>query len=55
MSRQYVRGRELPHTSIVVVNNDINPAAGWFYPEPHEKALAIAGYFAFWRGVTIQP
>ena len=39
----------------VVVDNDINPAAGWFYPEPHEKALAIKGYFAFWRGVTIQP
>jgi len=39
----------------VVVDGEVNPAAGWFYPQPSPAAQAIAGHFAFWQGVTIEP
>lgn len=39
----------------VIVGDDVNPAAGWFYPQPSSKAAAIAGHFAFWHGVTVEP
>ena len=39
----------------VVVNGETNPAAAWFYATPKEAALEIAGHFAFWRGVTVEP
>ncbi len=32
-----------------------NPDACWFYPEPKEAAQEIRGFFAFWKGVEIQP
>ncbi len=29
------------------------PDAAWFYPDPKAEARHIAGYVAFWRGVTV--
>ncbi|MFZ6727622.1 DUF427 domain-containing protein [Undibacterium sp. MH2W] len=37
----------------IVVDNQINAGAAWTYLEPKEAAKKIAGYIAFWRGVTI--
>lgn len=37
----------------VVVGEQVNKDAAWFYPEPKPKAQHIAGYVAFWRGVQI--
>jgi len=30
-----------------------NPDAAWYYPEPKDAAKQIAGYIAFWKGVTV--
>lgn len=38
----------------VVVDGQTNPDAAWYYPEPKEAAKNIAGYVAFWRGVTVE-
>ena len=37
----------------IVIGDDINKDAAWFYPEPKEKAKEIKDYVAFWRGVRI--
>ena len=37
----------------VVVDNDVNRDAAWYYPAPKQAAENIAGYLAFWRGVTV--
>jgi uncharacterized protein (DUF427 family) len=26
----------------------------WYYPEPKDAAKEIAGYYAFWKGVTVE-
>jgi uncharacterized protein (DUF427 family) len=39
--------------SHITVGNEVNADAAWFYPEPKEAASNIAGYYAFWKGVTI--
>lgn len=39
----------------VIVDGQVNPAAGWSYPEPKAAARDIAGHVAFWRGVTVEP
>lgn len=31
-----------------------NPDAAWYYPEPKAAAKEIAGYVAFWKGVTVE-
>ena len=38
----------------VVVDDDINADAAWFYPTPSAAARNIGGYVAFWRGVTVE-
>jgi uncharacterized protein (DUF427 family) len=38
----------------VVVGDDVNADAAWYYPEPKSAAGEIAGYVAFWRGVAIE-
>lgn len=38
----------------VVVGDDINRDAAWYYPEPKDAARSIAGHVAFWRGVEVQ-
>lgn len=37
----------------LVVGDDKNPDAAWYYPEPKEAAKEITGYVAFWKGVTV--
>jgi uncharacterized protein (DUF427 family) len=37
----------------VTVDGETNRGAAWFYPETTPAAAAIAGYVAFWRGVTV--
>ena len=39
----------------VVVDGQRNADAAWYYPEPKDAAAEIAGYFAFWKGVTVRP
>jgi uncharacterized protein (DUF427 family) len=39
----------------VVVGDEANEDAAWFYPHPLEAARDIAGWVAFWRGVTVEP
>lgn len=38
----------------VEVNGKKNAGAAWFYPEPKAAAKEIAGFVAFWKGVTVQ-
>lgn len=38
----------------IVVRDQINKDAAWFYPEPKEAAKQISGYIAFWRGVNVK-
>jgi uncharacterized protein (DUF427 family) len=37
------------------VDGQSNPNAAWFYAEPKERAAAIRGRVAFWKGVQVQP
>lgn len=39
----------------VVVDGRVNADAAWYYPDPKTAAAAIAGWIAFWRGVTVEP
>ena len=38
----------------VVVDNEVNKDAAWYYPETKEAANDIRGYIAFWRGVSVE-
>ena len=38
----------------VVVGDQVNKDAAWYYPEPKSAASSIAGWVAFWRGVTVE-
>jgi uncharacterized protein (DUF427 family) len=37
----------------VVVGDDVNEQAAWYYPEPLDAAEKIKGYVAFWKGVEV--
>ncbi len=37
----------------VNAGGETNVDAAWFYPEPKDAAKEIAGYVAFWKGVTV--
>lgn len=37
----------------VVVGEDRNAGAAWYYPDPKSAASNIKGRVAFWRGVTV--
>lgn len=37
----------------VVVGNEVNHDAAWFYPDPLPAAREIADYVAFWHGVQV--
>ncbi|MBS3102108.1 DUF427 domain-containing protein [Candidatus Woesearchaeota archaeon] len=39
----------------VVVDGKVNKDAAWVYPEPTKPANNIKGYFAFWKGVKVEP
>ena len=38
----------------VVVGDQVNKDAAWYYPEPKEAAKQITNYVAFWKGVKIE-
>ena len=38
----------------VVVGDEVNKDAAWYYPEPKEAAKEIKGHVAFWRGVRVE-
>jgi uncharacterized protein (DUF427 family) len=37
----------------IVVDGKVNANAAWYYAEPKTAASNIAGYVAFWKGVTV--
>ena len=37
----------------VVVGDDTNADAAWYYAEPKEAASNIAGHIAFWKGIQV--
>ncbi len=37
----------------VEVDGKQNPDAAWYYPTPKDAAKNIAGYVAFWKGVSV--
>ena len=37
----------------VVVNNEKNPDAAWYYPNPKDAAAQIKNHIAFWKGIKI--
>jgi uncharacterized protein (DUF427 family) len=38
----------------VVVEGQVNHDAAWYHPDPKPAAAHIAGYIAFWRGVSVR-
>ena len=36
------------------VDDQVNPDAAWYYPEPKDAAREIAGRVAFWKGVEVR-
>jgi uncharacterized protein (DUF427 family) len=62
VNRAYLRPSELHTTCVwkglasyydVVVGDEVNKDAAWYYPDPKDAAKKIAGYVAFWRGVAV--
>lgn len=39
----------------VVVDDEINSDAAWYYPDPSKAAAKIKDYVAFWHGVRVEP
>ena len=37
----------------VVVGEDVNADAAWYYPSPKDAAANITDRVAFWKGVTV--
>ena len=37
----------------VLVGDEVNANAAWYYPEPKEAAKEIKDHVAFWRGVEV--
>lgn len=38
----------------VVVGDETNKDAAWYYPTPKDAAKNITNYVAFWRGVQVE-
>ena len=38
----------------VVVGDQANKDAAWYYPAPKDAARKITGFVAFWRGVKVE-
>lgn len=38
----------------VVVRDEVNRDAAWYYPETKEAANHVEGYVAFWNGVIVE-
>ena len=39
----------------VVVGQEVNRDAAWYYPDPKPAAAEIKDRVAFWKGVTVTP
>ncbi len=37
----------------VVVGEEVNEQAAWYYPDPKPEAENIKGFVAFWKGVEV--
>jgi uncharacterized protein (DUF427 family) len=37
----------------IIVGEETNKDAAWYYPDPKEAASQIRGYVAFWKGVSV--
>ncbi len=37
----------------IMVGDQVNADAAWYYPEPKQAAAQIKGYVAFWKGVQV--
>lgn len=37
----------------VVVNEQVNEQAAWYYADPKPEAANIKGFIAFWKGVQV--
>jgi uncharacterized protein (DUF427 family) len=63
IKREYVRDSN-SHTTCpwkglasyydVVVNDEVNKDAAWYYPQPKDAAAEIKDHVAFWKGVTVE-
>ena len=40
------------HYYHIVIDDDVERDAAWYYPEPRDKARQIKNYVAFYNGVT---
>ncbi|HWP64890.1 MAG TPA: DUF427 domain-containing protein [Candidatus Limnocylindria bacterium] len=38
----------------VVVGEEINRDAAWYYPDPKPAAASVKDHVAFWRGVVVE-
>ncbi len=38
----------------VVVEDQVNKDAAWYYPQPKEAAAQIKNHIAFWKGVKVE-
>jgi len=38
----------------VVVGDEVNPNAAWFYPAPSRAASQVRDHVAFWHGVEVK-
>jgi uncharacterized protein (DUF427 family) len=38
----------------VMVSDQVNKDAAWYYPEPKDAAKEIKGRVAFWKGVKVE-
>lgn len=39
----------------IIVDDQVNADAAWYYPDPAPEASNIKDYVAFWKGVEIIP
>ncbi|MER3328714.1 MAG: DUF427 domain-containing protein, partial [Candidatus Kapaibacterium sp.] len=37
----------------IIINDEVNKDAAWYYPEPKDAAQNIKNMIAFWKGVEI--
>ncbi len=37
----------------VVVGDEVNEQAAWYYPDPKPEAIQIKDYVAFWKGIEV--
>jgi uncharacterized protein (DUF427 family) len=45
----------IAHYYDVVVGDQVNANAAWYYPDPKPAAAAIKDHVAFWKGITVTP